>query len=208
MTSVTYKLSEFFIIFIVVPVSFALNYNIFIKLAIGLIGFTYIIYVLLKVEHLKFKRNSNIHWKSFWKSTIIKLIIIAIITTVFVWYTNKAALFSVLINKPLQWLVLLFIYSLFSVYPQELIYRTFFFKRYSKLFNSNALLLFVNAIVFALAHIFFKNTIVLVLTGLGGILFALTYKNTKSTLLVSVEHAVYGCWLFTVGMGEMLGFPN
>jgi len=27
-------------------------------------------------------------------------------------------------------------------------------------------------------------------------------------LLVSIEHAIYGCWLFTVGMGSMLGFPS
>jgi hypothetical protein len=26
--------------------------------------------------------------------------------------------------------------------------------------------------------------------------------------LVSIEHAIYGNWLFTVGMGEMLAFPD
>ena len=66
----------------------------------------------------------------------------------------------------------------------------------------------VNAALFSLAHIFFKNTLVMILTFIGGILFALTFKKTKSTLLVSIEHAIYGSWLFTVGMGEMLGFPN
>jgi len=48
----------------------------------------------------------------------------------------------------------------------------------------------------------------MILTFVGGILFALTFQKTKSTLLVSIEHAIYGCWLFTVGMGEMLGFPS
>jgi hypothetical protein len=48
----------------------------------------------------------------------------------------------------------------------------------------------------------------MILTFIGGILFAFTFKKTKSTLLVSIEHAIYGCWLFTVGMGEMLGFPS
>jgi hypothetical protein len=55
---------------------------------------------------------------------------------------------------------------------------------------------------------FFKNTLVLFLTFLGGVLFALTYNKTRSTLLVSIEHAIYGSWLFTVGMGNMLGFPS
>ena len=48
----------------------------------------------------------------------------------------------------------------------------------------------------------------MVLTFLGGLIFAITYYKTKSTLLVSIEHAIYGCWLFTVGMGDMLGFPS
>jgi hypothetical protein len=26
--------------------------------------------------------------------------------------------------------------------------------------------------------------------------------------LVSIEHAIYGNWLFTVGMGQMLAFPG
>jgi membrane protease YdiL (CAAX protease family) len=104
--------------------------------------------------------------------------------------------------------MILFIYSFFSVYPQELIYRTFFFQRYESLFRSNLVFTLVNAAVFSLAHIFFKNTLVMLLTFIGGILFALTFKKTKSTLLVSIEHAIYGCWLFTVGMGAMLGFPS
>jgi membrane protease YdiL (CAAX protease family) len=76
------------------------------------------------------------------------------------------------------------------------------------LFQNEALFLFFNATLFSLAHLFFRNALVMFITFLGGLLFALTYKKTKSTLLVTIEHAIYGCWLFTVGMGEMLGFPH
>jgi membrane protease YdiL (CAAX protease family) len=107
-----------------------------------------------------------------------------------------------------MWLMLLFIYSFFSVYPQELIYRTFYFERYKDLFSNEKLFIFVNAVVFSLAHLFFRKPLVIILTFVGGILFALTFYKTKSTLLVSIEHAIYGCWLFTVGMGSMLGFPS
>lgn len=208
MTSRIYKCIELFAIFILVPVSFAFKYSVFIKLAIGLLGFTYVVYVLLKVEKAAFKITKNLNWKYFWTQTLLKLAVIAILTTAFLWVTNKEDLFIVLRSKPKLWLFILFIYSFFSVYPQELIYRTFFFKRYHNLWSSKAFLVFINATSFALAHIFFKNTLVLILTFLGGILFAFTYLKTKSTLLVSIEHAVYGCWLFTVGMGDMLGFPN
>ena len=76
-----------------------------------------------------------------------------------------------------------------------------------KLFTNKRLFIFINAILFALGHLFFRNTLVLFLTFLGGLLFAITFNKTNSTILVSIEHAIYGCWLFTVGMGEMLGFP-
>ena len=202
------KTVEFLILFIAIPVSFALNYALAMKLVLGLLGLFYVFFVLLRVEKNKFKINPNLNWRQFWKNTLFKLSLIATLTILFVWLTDKENLFVVMLNKPLLWVVILFVYSLFSVYPQEILYRIFFFQRYQALFKNDFILVFVNAFVFSLAHLFFKNTLILILTFLGGILFALTYKKTKSTLLVSIEHAIYGCWLFTVGMGEMLGFPG
>ncbi|MDO5971008.1 CPBP family glutamic-type intramembrane protease [Flavivirga aquimarina] len=207
MNTVRYKIVEFLIIFILLPVSFVIDYSIKLKMGIGGIGFLYIIYVLLKVEKRKIKIGPNLKWRIFWRQTFFKLVVIAIITTLFVWLTDSKSLFSVLLEKPKLWVFILFIYSFFSVYPQEIIYRTFYFQRYKGLFKSELLFIFVNAIIFSLGHIFFKNSLVLVLTFFGGLLFALTYKKTESTLLVSIEHTIYGCWLFTVGMGSMLGFP-
>jgi membrane protease YdiL (CAAX protease family) len=208
MQSSAYKLIEFFIAFIVVPISFVLNYPIWMKMLIGITGFLYIIFVLLRVEKKQLKIAEALHWKAFWKQTILKLIAIIILTTLYVWAFDKTNLYSVVLNKPIMWIAILFVYSLFSVYPQELIYRTFFFQRYETLFKSKALLIFINAIVFCLAHLFFKNTLVLALTFLGGLLFGMTFYKSKSTLFVTIEHAIYGCWLFTVGMGSMLGFPS
>lgn len=208
MKSVNYKLTEFFIIFIVLPISFALQYPWQIKLIIGFLGFLYVIYILLKIEKNKFNIAPNLNWKLFWKETIVKLVLIVLMTSLFVWITDKENMFEVLRNKPKLWVFILFVYSIFSVYPQELIYRTLYFQRYEALFKSKSLFIFVNAVVFSLAHMFFKNALVLFLTFLGGILFALTYNKTRSTLLVSIEHAIYGSWLFTVGMGNMLGFPS
>ena len=150
----------------------------------------------------------HLNWKSFFKRTLIQLVIIAIITTAYVWFVDPSSLYTVVLNKPLLWVMILFFYSVFSVYPQELIYRTFFFQRYKSLFKNEMLFIFINATLFSLAHIFFRNGLVMIMTFFGGILFGLTFRKTKSTLLVTIEHAIYGCWLFTVGMGEMLGFPS
>jgi membrane protease YdiL (CAAX protease family) len=208
MQSSVYKLIEFFVAFIVVPISFVLEYPVLLKMIIGVSGFLYILFVLLRVENNQFKIAKDLNWKLFWNQTLLKLLAIIILTTIYVWWFDKTNLFSAVLNKPLLWLAILFIYSVFSVYPQELIFRTFFFQRYEGLFKSKALFIFINAIVFSLAHLFFRNTLVLVLTLLGGLLFGFTFYNTKSTLLVTIEHAIYGCWLYTVGMGDMLGFPS
>ena len=208
MQSVRYRLAELFIIFVLVPIAFTQSFNTWLKLGIGLVGFIYIIFILLKVEKLKFKIKPNLGWSKFWKTTGVKFLIIALLTTVFVYITAPEALFNVLLNKPLLWVIILFVYSFFSVYPQELIYRTFFFVRYERLFSSSTLFVFLNATIFSLGHIFFKSSLVMVLTFLGGLLFAQTFFKTRSTLMVSVEHAIYGSWLFTVGMGDMLGFPS
>ncbi len=208
MQSVSYKLAELFIIFILVPVSFAITYPIWIKMTIGTLGFLYIIYVLLKVENNTFKMAPNLNWRAFWKQTFLHLLVIIVITTLYVYFTDKSQLFNVMLSNSKLWVFILFFYSLFSVYPQELIYRTFFFQRYQAFFKNDYLFILINAALFSLGHMFFKNTLVMFLTFIGGILFALTFKKTKSTLLVSIEHAIYGCWLFTVGMGNMLGFPS
>ena len=208
MQSTTYRLSELFILFIVFPIAMAIDFPIWIKLIIGILGFIYVIYVLLKIEKNRFKISSKINWKPFWKATLLKLLFIVIITLPYVWFTDKSQLFVVVRNKPLLWVIILFVYSLLSVYPQELLYRTFFFQRYHSLINNKKLFIFINAIIFSLGHLFFKNALVIVLTFLGGLLFAFTFNKTKSTLLVTIEHAIYGCWLFTVGMGAMLGFPS
>ena len=84
---------------------------------------------------------------------------------------------------------------------------SFFYWRYSHLL-SPGLFLALNAILFSLAHTIFMNGLVFALTLAGGFLFANTYRKTQSLMVTSIEHAVYGLWLYTVGLGEMLAFPG
>lgn len=208
MGTTIYRSLELLILFVGIPISFTLDFPVWIKMMIGLLGFSYVVFVLLRIEKNQFKISDHLNWKQFWLKTLLKLMGIAIITTLYMWIFDSSNLYIVIRNKPMLWVAILFIYALFSVYPQELIYRTFFFQRYQALFKNDTLFILVNAGLFSLAHLFFRNALVMFLTFIGGILFALTFKKTKSTVLVSIEHAIYGCWLFTVGMGEMLGFPS
>ena len=104
-------------------------------------------------------------------------------------------------NNTMIWLLVMVLYPLLSVYPQELIYRTFFFHRYSLLFPTQTSRIIMSGLCFGLAHLFFANWIAPVLTALGGLLFARTYARSGSTLLVSLEHSLWGNFIFTIGLG-------
>jgi membrane protease YdiL (CAAX protease family) len=105
--------------------------------------------------------------------------------------------------RPGIWLGVVILYPVFSVYPQEIMYRTFFFHRYAGLFRTPAAMIAANALLFGWAHILVHNLTAMFLTALGGLLFAYTYHRYRSTLLVAAEHALYGDFVFSVGIGGM-----
>lgn len=207
MKSTIYRLTELFIIFVLVPISLVVDISIRLQIGMMILGFVYILIVMVGVEKVRIHINKHIEWRKFWKQTLIKFAVIACVALLYVFIVEPENLFKPVKKDYRVWLLFLGIYSFLSVYPQELIYRTFFFQRYQDLFKNSNLFILINAALFSLAHLFFRNTMVLIIAFIGGLLFAFTFKKTKSTLLVSIEHAIYGCWLFTVGMGEMLGFP-
>jgi membrane protease YdiL (CAAX protease family) len=94
------------------------------------------------------------------------------------------------------------LYPFLSAFPQELIFREFFFYRYRNLFRKPQILIAVNIIVFAFAHVYFMNWIVIVFTLVGGALFALTYHQTRSLLVVTLEHSIYGLVILSSGLWE------
>lgn len=202
-----YRATELLILFVFMPISLVLDWAMEGKLTLGALGILYVLLVSVFVERPKLFRFSKVQLRSFLKSTLVKFLIIAIALSVFVYVTTPEKLFYVVIEKPMVWVFFLFVYTLFSVLPQEFLYRSFFYKRYEVLFSNSSLFILLNAGLFSLGHLFFGNTLVMFITFIGGLLFAYTYTKTKSTLFVIIEHIVYGCWLYTVGMGEMLGFP-
>lgn len=202
-----YKAFELFLLFVLYPISLSMNYSIWIKLAVGIIGFLYVLWILLRVEKVSLRTRKNIPWKMYLKHVFIVFLFIVIVTSTFVLWQSPKNFFYVPIYKPGMFAAIFLVYSLLSVWPQEIIYRTFFFQRYESFFTNKWQLVFVNSVLFSLAHLFFGNTLVLLLTFVGGLLFGITYLRFRSTTLVSIEHALYGNWLFAVGMGSMLGFP-
>ncbi len=104
-------------------------------------------------------------------------------------------------NNPLVWLLFVWLYPVLSVIPQGIIYRVFVFRRYRDLFGSDWAMIAASALVFSYAHIIYRNPVAIVLTLFGGLFFAHTYAKDGSPWLSNVEHAIYGDFVFTIGLG-------
>jgi uncharacterized protein len=111
-------------------------------------------------------------------------------------------LFSLLKRSVLLWALIMVFYPLVSVYPQELLYRAFFFHRYRPVFGTGWPMFIASACAFGFAHVIFGNWIAIALCAIGGLLFALTYRNSGSLLLTCIDHALFGNFLFTIGLGQ------
>ena len=207
MSSNKYLITELIILFVLTPFVFLLPVPVSIKAGIVLLG---IIYVLVTTIRNKLVSTKSLYaWStiSYWKYVLLRFVLLIAISTVLMYFFNNEKLFIVLKTNIGFWLMLTAFYSIFSVYPQEFLYRSFFFARYGKLIKNPISFIAINAVVFSIAHVGFKNPMVIMLTLIGGVVFAITYSKTKSLLYTSIEHALYGSWLFSVGAGEMLAFP-
>ncbi len=110
-------------------------------------------------------------------------------------------LFSLPRERPELWLTIMVLYPLVSVWPQEVLYRAFFFHRYACFLRSPWARVLGSALAFGFMHVLFLNAVAPLLTLFGGLLFAWTYERSRSVLACSIEHSIYGCWVFTVGLG-------
>jgi len=133
---------------------------------------------------------------------LIIFAVAAVMVAAAVYFFAPQTLFSFVRRAPAFWLLVMILYPVLSVYPQGIIYRAFFFERYRMLFPNPAVLIVVSAVAFSFAHIIFRNPIALIFTLVGGLLFAWRYAATGSLLTSSFEHALYGCWMFTIGLGQ------
>lgn len=115
--------------------------------------------------------------------------------------TAPGSAFFLLRHNPGLLALILLLYPVLSALPQELVFRPLFFRRYGPILPQGAAALWLNAAVFAWAHLLFWNGIVLAMTFAGGLVFAHAYRVRGSFAQAVVLHAVAGNILFAFGLG-------
>lgn len=105
-------------------------------------------------------------------------------------------------HRPGLWAVIMVGYPLLSVYPQEVIYRAFLMHRYRVVFPRRWTMIAASAAAFGFGHVMFQNWLAIAMTFAGGALFAWRYDRSRSLAVAWLEHAVWGCLIFTIGLGS------
>lgn len=194
-------LIELFLFFLILPALFALELIPFPLLGMFLFTFIWCLSTLLI--------DATFDRKQLWNQAALRphlqrilitygIACAAVLSGIF--FYDRKLLFLLARERPLMWVLLMVLYTLCSVYPQEIVYRAFFFHRYKRIFPNRLMMIGASALAFSYMHIVFQNFIAVLLTLPGGILFAKTYKDTRSTFAASFEHTIYGCFIFTAGL--------
>jgi len=74
-----------------------------------------------------------------------------------IYFENSYFVISTVFILFLIYSIFTILYPIFSVIPQEIIFRVLFFERYSCLFKNQFLYLILNSIIFAFIHLVFQN---------------------------------------------------
>ncbi len=196
-----YKSLELIVLFIGIPLIYYFDFIPFHKSIPLLTIFLIFLIVLLKDKKFDRKRFGFNKFRN-WKPILLRFGVFVVISTFLVWIISPEYLFILPKERTFLWLMILLFYPLWSAFPQELIYRTYFFHRYGKLFKRNSMLFLINAALFSFSHIIFENWLAIFLTFFGGIMFASTYQRSNSLMVVFIEHMLYGSYIFTVGIGQ------
>lgn len=136
-----------------------------------------------------------------WASVLMRFAVCAAAMAIFTMLHDPQRLLSLPTERPAIWGLVMLFYPVLSVVPQEMIYRVFFFHRYASLFATDRAMMVASGLAFGHAHFMFGNWVAYSMSMVGGLLFAHSYVRCRSFALVWAEHALYGCFVFTIGLG-------
>ncbi len=190
---------EFGIIFVMLPILAWMNLFKFPKF---FLLFAVLVYcILMLITDKSFDRSKFWNRRGFKIRLILpKIVIVTLFLAAYTIVFEREFLFWIPKHNLRLWVVIMVLYPILSAYPQELIYRTYFFERYRRIFGKYLDILSI--VAFCFLHIIYDNWIALVFSFAGGYMFTRTYRKSGSLALTAFEHAIYGALVFTLGLGK------
>ncbi|MGP6089889.1 CPBP family glutamic-type intramembrane protease [Antarctobacter jejuensis] len=116
--------------------------------------------------------------------------------------TAPEAAFFLLRENPGLMLMIALLYPFLSALPQEVVFRSLFFRRYGAILPAGLTLpMLMNAAIFSFAHLMYWSWVVAAMTFFGGLAFAWAYEKRENFPEAVVLHAVTGVLVFAMGLG-------
>jgi membrane protease YdiL (CAAX protease family) len=202
---------EFFLLYIGIPLLMMANSTRVGHLAMIVLLLIAVLMLYGLLRDQRFDRSNLLRLDNVrqWLWRIARLFLVfSLPLTLFTWYFHPELLLRFPTRHPGLWLTIMLLYPLLSAYPQEIIYRAWLFHRYRELVPDEGLRVLLSAAVFGFAHVFFGNWIAILLSTIGGFIFAHTYLRSRSLFITTLEHGLWGDFLFTVGLGSYLFTGN
>ena len=198
----SYLIGEFLALYAAIPVILIFTEDILPVIPTVLI-ITGLVLVALRRSGWQWRELWRVGPARSWRNMLLLWLAFVVVWTPVTWYFFPEQFLFLPLQRPDIWLLVMLLYPLLSAWPQEILYRTFLYERYRSLFAGMPwLFIAVSGVAFMWAHLLFMNWFALLVTLLGGLVFAWRYWHTRSVLLVSVEHALYGNLFFTLGLGS------
>ena len=200
------RILEITIIYVGLPLLYRFDY-IPIHKAIPLFV-VFLLYLIILLTDKSFSKKI-LGFNSFrnWTPVILRMALFFMVCVVTVLLFMPGDIFIIPRQNPLLYVLIFILYPVWSAYPQELIYRAYFYHRFSSVFKNEKLSIVINALLFSFSHIIFNNWIAIGLTFFGSLLFSYTYKRSNSLMVTFIEHALYGNIIFAVGLGKFFYLP-
>lgn len=167
----------------------------------GMAGLCYILMRTLPMAAPPFWHWQALTWRNL-RPILARFALCAAAMLAAIYIAAPNLLFGFVRERPTLWALVMLLYPLISVVPQEVIFRRYLFERHAAWLKPPLAMLLISGLGFGFAHIVFNNWVAPALCAIGGVLFAHTYQRTRSLALVCIEHALYGDFLFTAGLGR------
>ncbi|EEE36969.1 abortive infection protein [Rhodobacteraceae bacterium KLH11] len=141
-------------------------------------------------------------WRSWaWGEVLVFTIAMVALCSALVLWARPNAAFALLIHRP-EMLAFIWIgYPVLSALPQELLFRSLFFRRYQTILPDGPAVYLLNAGLFSLAHLMYWSWVVAIMTFGGGVLFTWAYRARGSFFYAVLLHAIAGNIIFAAGLG-------
>jgi uncharacterized protein len=194
------------LLFIGLPLFYFFNLIPFHKFVPLLVVFLVMLFLILRDKSFSRKKFGLNGFRE-WQPIFVRFLVFALLSALIIRFFFPEYFFKLPRERLNLWFMVIVFYPLWSVFPQEFIYRTWFFRRYRHLIKKEWVFILLNGALFSFSHIIFRNWLAIAMTFVGGIMFAWTYRKSNSLLVVFIEHMLYGNYIYTVGIGQFFYLP-